>query len=127
MLSSSSTLQITEILIRHCVLVSEAHLQAERGLAVFLPFLIGCLISCLPSQWGPNQEGSILCSGESGSGGPGKLGARKGCHRREEESRRVLLQLLAGEKAVMQHEWLRDSGDEEGRMQVPVGRVPSRD
>lgn len=47
---------------------------------------------------------------------------------REEESRRVLLQLLAGEeKAVMQHEWLRDSGDEEGRMQVPVGRVPSRD
>ena len=66
--------------------------------------------------------------GGSGSGGPGKLGARKGCHRREEESRRVLLQLLAGEeKAVTQHGWLRDSGDQEGRMQVLVGRVPSRD
>ena len=65
---------------------------------------------------------------EDGSGGPGKLGARKGCHRREEESRRVLLQLLAGEEeAVTQREWLRDSGGEEGRMQVLVGRVPSRD
>lgn len=46
-----------------------------------------------------------MCLGESSSGGPGKLGARKGCHGREEESRRALLQLLAGEeKAVKQHE-----------------------
>lgn len=95
--------------------MSEAHLQAERGLAVSLPCLIGCLISCLPSKWGLNQEGSILCLGGSSSGGPGKLGARKGCHRREEESRRVLLQLLAGEEeAVTQREWLRDSGERKG-------------
>ena len=100
--------------------MSEAHLQAERGLAVSFP--------CLPSKWGPNLEGSILCLGESSSGVPGKLGARKGCHGREEESRRALLRLLAGEKkAVKQHEWLRDSGDEEGLMQVLVGRVPNRD
>lgn len=46
-----------------------------------------------------------MCLGESCSGGPGKLGARKGCHGREEESRRALLQLLAGEeKAVKQRE-----------------------